>query len=119
MIKIVSNYSDMDAELDRIGSMPTPSMVAGLDGVLETGFEATRALVHVDTGKLKASGVEKNSVGGASWSGQFSFPAPNKKGTPYGIYELARGGTHDFLRNVNVISKMLGLALVDGLRKKN
>lgn len=118
MIIIHGNYSDMEAELDRVGSMPTPKMRGLLDAVLKFSFEGTRSIVHIRTGKLEESGNEETSVKEGIWTGQFSFPAPNKKGTPYGIYEIARGGAHNFTRNWNTIKPLLKSALVKGLHRR-
>jgi hypothetical protein len=118
MIRINSDYSDMYAELDRIGSMPTPGMVANLDGVLKLGFESTRAVVHVDTGRLKASGKSKSKVSKGDWQGQFSFPAVNNEEVTYGIYERKRGGAHDFFAGVFALKPLFKAAILKGLRRR-
>lgn len=118
MIIIKSDYSDAEAELDRVGSMPTPKMRGLLDAVLKFSFEGTRSIVHIRTGRLEASGNEETSVKEGVWTGQFSFPATNKKGTPYGIYEIARAGAHDFTRNWDTIKPLLKAALVKGLHRR-
>lgn len=119
MIIIKSDYTDMDRELDRLEGMPTVDMTAGLDGVLDLGFAQAEAIVHVQTGRLKASGNKKSSAKGSQWIGEFSFPAVNRKGTPYGVYERARGGLHDFLRLTPLLKPLFKVALVAGLRKKS
>lgn len=120
MIHIQSDYSDMFAELDRIESMPNTAMRAGLDAVLEVGFETARAKVHVDTGRLKGSGKKssKTRKAAAEWEGQFSFPAVNDEGTTYGMYERERGGAHDFFSATYLLKSLFRAALVKGLRRK-
>ncbi len=117
MINIQSDYSDMDAELDRIGNMPTPTMQVGLEAVLDVGFETARAIVHVDTGKLKGSGKKKSKTRKTlgDWVGEFSFPAKNDEGTSYGIYERERGGAHDFLSQTFLLRNMFKAVIVSKL----
>jgi hypothetical protein len=119
MIRITSDYSDIFKELDRVESMPDIPMVARLDAVLTVGFETSRAAVHVDTGKLKASGKKKSSTNKAvhEWKGQFSFPAKTSQGVSYGIYERERGGDHDFLIGVHALIPLFKAALLKGLKK--
>jgi hypothetical protein len=118
VILIKSDYSDMFAELDRVASMPTPKMKAGLDFVLNTGFETSRGLVHVQTGRLKASGHKESTTKASVWTGQFSFDAENNDGDPYGEYELARGGPHNFFANTPILKELFRIALVKGLHRR-
>jgi hypothetical protein len=108
----------MDSELDRLDSMPTMDMTANLNAALKVGFESTRAVVHVDTGRLKASGKSKSRTTDHTWRGQFSFPAVNNEGTTYGIYERKRGGSHDFFANVHLLKPIFKAAILKGLRRK-
>lgn len=121
-ITIISNYTDMFAELDRVFAMPTPGMRANLDAVLDIGFHGTQAVIHVDTGRLKASGKQSAKVVASEWTGQFSFPAVNKKGTTYGIYELARKGLkdgtpHDFFAGVGILKPLFKAAILKGFHR--
>lgn len=116
MFIIESDFSSMEKELDRIGAMPTVTMLAYLDTSLRTSFETTRAKVHVDTGKLKKSGKTKSRSTANQWVGQFSFTAKNKKGVTYGIYEIARGGGHDFFRDLVLLKPRFISAIVRGLK---
>lgn len=118
MITIVSDYSDADHELDRLINMPTFAMAGYLDSALDISFQDSRAKVHIDTGKLKRSGKKRIRDSRFGWSGQFSFLQRNKKGTPYGVYERARGGAHDFLGGASGYTKLFVAAMVEGLKKK-
>lgn len=117
MIVITSNYSDMDKELDRLESMPTPKMILGLETVLELGFTTSQAAVHVDTGRLKASGKKISKANKGDWKGEFSFKARNNEGTTYGIYERDRGGSHDFFNQVALLKELFKAAIVAGLKR--
>lgn len=117
MIIIHSDYSDVYNELDRLESMPTPKMVANLETVLEFGFDSVHAGVHVDTGRLKASGKKTSKVNKNDWNGSFSFGEP-AAGVDYAIYEKARGGDHNFLSPTFILKHMFKEAIKRGLRRK-
>lgn len=94
MIVIVSDYSELDRELDRLGRMPTFGARMELDGVLHKGFVMAKAAVHVQTGALKASGREDSEVHQSqhAWEGDITFGSPGENGpVDYAIYEKARG----------------------------
>lgn len=74
--------------------------------MLATGFAITQARTHVLTGSLKASGKTSTDFDGDEWTGEISYggalwktPAPGPPNNPvdYAIFEMARGGEHDFL----------------------
>jgi hypothetical protein len=117
MIVIQSDFSDVYAELDRVGSMPDLQMIANLDAVLHLGFANALAMVHVDTGRLKASGTKKSKANKHDWKGEFSFPAKNSSGVSYGMYERERGGEHDFLSAVDILEPLFKAAIMKGLNK--
>lgn len=79
-------------------SKPTHLAVTPLEVVLASGFVATQEAVHVRSGRLKASGRTHSHFNGTTWEGEVEYGGPN--GTPawYGLFELNRGGTHDFFR---------------------
>lgn len=116
MITITSDYSEVYAELDRLEAMPTSKTVVALDAALESSLEITRARVHVDTGALKASGDAEAKVLPGVWEGSFSF-GDSVAGVDYAIYELARGGDHDFFSKVFLLKKLFVEAIKTGLRK--
>lgn len=118
MITIRSNYRDLEKEFDRLEAMPTPSMVANLEAVLDFGFDGALGVVHIDTGKLKKSGKKTSKANKNDWKGQFTFPAKNKKGTKYGMYERKRGGFHDFLRQTPALKPLFKIAIKAVLRHR-
>lgn len=112
-IRIRSNWRGIDRELNRLARMPDPAMIARLDRVLESGFQATQAAVHVQTGSLKSSGQRSSKFQQATreWRGEISYGGvslgPNNP-VSYAIYEAARGtggaggasdakGSHNFM----------------------
>lgn len=120
VILIHSDYPvDVFPELDRLRSMPTLSMTARLDMVLELGFDTARARVDVETGRLKASGKKNSKVLGSQWVGEFTFDAENEDGVAYGMYERERGGKHDFFSQTYLLDGMFRIALIGGLEDRN
>lgn len=117
MIIIKSDYRDVYKELDRLDSMPDPKMVALLEGVLTTGLETARAKVHVQTGRLKASGTKKSRTNKNDWKGEFSF-GNESAGVDYAIYEKERGGGHDFFNQVFLLKALFKQAIAKGLRRR-
>lgn len=117
MIIIRSNYNDIDREFDRLDSMPDTKMDLLLDGVLGVGFTTAKGNVHVETGRLKASGKMQSKSFKNTWRGSFTFGAPSA-GVDYAIYEKARGGSHDFFNQVYILKAMFKAAILKGLRKK-
>jgi hypothetical protein len=103
---------DTDEVLERwvvaLESMAAPihRPVGEIETLFRVAFEATQAATHVITGSLKASGHTDTDVTEDSWTGRiiyggplFGAPAPGPPNDPveYAIYEMARGGEHDFL----------------------
>lgn len=93
----------IDAMIDhvkRVGSPPKFPTIGALEQVTMQGLLATQAAVHIITGSLKASGRTETDFDGWTWEGAIVYGGPSG-GAPndpvdYAIYELARGGTHDW-----------------------
>lgn len=123
MIHIESNWDAIDAEIDRITkSMPTMEMKRNLDAVMELGFEATQAAVHVKTGSLKTSGKESTESSKARhrWEGEISYGGPSmsvNNPVDYAIYEKERDGAHDFIAPMHLLHPFFVAAILKGLSK--
>ena len=127
MIRITSDWSDIDRELTRLEMMPTAKTKMGLKAVLDFGFAATQAAVHVESGALKASGKVStgHAMGMATWEGEISYGDAGP--VDYAIYEKRRGvhwagkssarGDHDFMRPLAALHPMWVEAMLNGLRK--
>jgi len=123
------NLDELIDEVDRIGSEPDARVVGSLSKVLIEAFEDTQLKVHSPghpgghvydpTGSLLASGKTSTDLtGGWEWTGEISYggisPLPHwhdwgkhgATGKPphfdveYAIYEMNRGGDHDFFRDL-------------------
>lgn len=116
IIRIESDYSELEREFLRLEALPFGAK-AELDTALMFGATQASALVHVDTGKLKASQKVSSRVTKNTWIGKFSF-GDRAKGVDYAIYERARGGHHDFLSGVHLLKPVFVEAIKRALRKK-
>ena len=127
MIRITSDWSDIDRELTRLEMMPTAKTKMGLKAVLDFGFAATQAAVHRVSGALAASGQVStgHAMGTATWEGEISYGDAGP--VDYAIYEKRRGvhwvggsaarGDHDFMRPLAALHPMWVEAMLNGLRK--
>lgn len=121
-IRLWSDYSDIDAEIDRIADEPNRKMVALLDGVLHSGFGQVAAATHIDTGSLKGSLKEESGGDTAKdqWVGtiQAGGPSPGVNNpVDYAIYEKARGGEHDFFAGLPGLHPAYVAAILKGLSR--
>jgi hypothetical protein len=119
MIHLTSDYSALDREMNRIAAMPTRKMKAYLDTVLDATFAEAQALVHIDTGSLKDSGKKSSDTDPTKWTGTMRWGGPSagvNNPVDYAIYELRRGGPHDWLVNVHLLDNLYATAILIGLR---
>lgn len=84
---------------------PPHKPVGQLEAMLAAAFAETQAATHVITGSLKASGKTASDFDGDEWTGEITYggalwkpaaPGPPNNPVDYAIYEMARGGAHDF-----------------------
>jgi hypothetical protein len=101
---------DLDEWYYALDVMEGPGIetVEALDAVLQTGLAFSQAQVHAETGSLRASGHAVSARIGEEWTGDIIFggPAPGYPHNPvdYAIYEYERGGAHDFLYHLSLLS---------------
>ena len=99
-IKLHSDYSAIDKELDRVSNLPGPSGKAKLDAAHAMNFAIAQAEVDIDTSSLLGSGRQSTSGSKFQWEGRMSWGGSSvgvNNPVDYAIYELARGGGHDWL----------------------
>lgn len=121
MIHVDSDWSAVEAEIDRLTVMPNPKMTAALRGVLDLGLGLTVAAVHVDTGSLKSSLRTEEDISYASgrWTGTIHGGGPSKgvnNPVDYAIYEKRRGGAHDFFDELPTLHPLYVAAIMEGLK---
>lgn len=131
-IRIISDWSAAEHEIDRIANMPNRRMKRRLDDVLHRGFERTQAVVHEETTSLKQSGSVESEIHHADheWEGTIGYGGdsngPNNP-VDYAIYEKRRGvggaggasdakGDHDFMRPLDAIGPEFEAAIAMGLK---
>lgn len=117
-IKIRSNWSEIERELDRLERAPVRAK-AYLDSVLATGFKATQGAVHVITGSLKSSGKKSSILWDDTWYGEISYGGISlgvNNPVTYAIYEKARDEDHDFLWPLRNLDSSYIAAIMMALR---
>lgn len=84
---------------------PDFATIGAMEAALRTMYADTLVRTHVITGSLKATGRTVTDFDGNKWTGSIVYggrvrrtpsPGPPNKRVDYAIYEMARGGTHDF-----------------------
>lgn len=97
--------TEMIDEIGRVGGEPSFRVIAKLEETLAENFAMTQERVHVITGSLKLSGFTDSHWDPESygWTGTIIYggasTGPNNP-VDYAIYEMARGGEHDFMADV-------------------
>jgi hypothetical protein len=116
MIQVSLKMDEMHALLHAQSMTPNPRMHQAMKRAADRAFARTQSDVHVDTGSLKASGrvaltddwptyATTIVYGGQSWG-------PNDPVT-YAIYEMNRGGTHDFMRGATENLEVFTAAMLE------
>ncbi len=107
MIRLISDWSEIERELDRVESLPDFKTNVKLNGVLREGYLITQADVHIESGDLKGSGKAKSEEKGKTWTGELKYGGVSSGGdVDYAIYEKRRGGDHDFMRDLTLLHPM-------------
>lgn len=132
MIRIESDWSAVEKELERLERMPDFKTQLALDIVLQLGFVDTQKDVHVDTGSLKESGKVESEASKATqkWEGTIRYGGPStgvNNPVDYAIYEKRRGiggaggpsdgkGDHDFFSSLPALHKQYIQAIQIGFK---
>lgn len=87
--------------VQNVGAHPSFKTVTKLEATLHAQFLDTQARTHVITGSLKMSGkVASDFHADGNWEGSITYggAAAGAVNDPvdYAVYEMARGGDHDF-----------------------
>jgi hypothetical protein len=110
VIRVESDWSEVDRELDRVEMLPGPGGTAKLDGVLKMHETLVKLSVHVDTGSLKASVKSKSETFIDKWIGEVEAGGVStgvNNPVDYAIYEKRRGGGHDFFGNLHMMQSVM------------
>lgn len=101
-IEIHSNWDAVERELRRLKNVPTVRDKQRLDRVLQWGLNRTLTDVHIDTGSLFTSGKTESVMRLGRYSGTIRYGGVSEgvnNPVDYAIFELDRGGPHDFMRS--------------------
>lgn len=95
------------ADAARLQEFFTPRLRAELDETIRSAFADSQARAHVLSGALKASGRSGTDIrdDGQTWIGWQAYGGP---GVEQALYEMARGGEHDFLAGTPVYEERIG-----------
>lgn len=117
MTRIYSDWSEIDAELDRISTIAIVVAHSELDKVLDLGTELVRAAVDVETGSLKGSTKGSSSSRGVNWHGKIVVGGGVGLAGPidYAWYEYRRGGEHEFFYPLPLLHERYVQAILNGL----
>lgn len=97
----IEGMDELRASLDR--EHPSRKFLQTLDSLLFAAFQATQAMVHIDTHSLRASGKYSSYYNPAmrEWEGKITYggASPGSYHDPvrYAVYEASRNGSHDFM----------------------
>jgi hypothetical protein len=103
-LKITSGDT-LDIPIAHLADMESPSFttIGKLEAVWAEMFAETQIHTHVITGSLKASGHPDTDYDGAVWRGTITYGGPStgiNNPVEYAIYEMARGGSHNFFKSL-------------------
>ena len=110
-------------EVDRAmtGLLNVGPVLADCEDALDVQYAAGQAAVHVITGSLRGSERATSTYTNGVWQGEVAFggPSPGKPNDPvdYAVYEMAKGGPHDFRDPIIARSRMYRRALVRHLKR--
>lgn len=91
-------------DFGEVAQPPTHKTVFALETVLKTAFLDTQEKVHVITASLKMSGkTSSDFTADDEWTGEITYggvSAGVNNPVDYALYEMERGGEHDFFRDL-------------------
>ena len=111
-------WQGLDDIIDELERLEKPYVITGaLEGVLALAYADTQArvprpgaphvLTYVPTGSLANSGSTSSDFDGSTWTGEITYGGPSAPNdVDYAIYEMARGGVHDFFAGLPAFDEM-------------
>ncbi len=99
-VKVTVDTHEVTDELHRLMKAPDIRLVLEFNNIFAIAAAACWALIHIETGSLKSTIKWTSPAHLGGWQGTLTVggAAPGWPRDPafYGVYELARGGTHFF-----------------------
>lgn len=100
-VEIKVDVSEPMRDIDRLLTRFPAELFLKWEGRLARAFLECDARIHVETGSLKSTARPESEGDAVNWHGQVHVggAAPGQIRDPayYGVFELARGGSHFFL----------------------
>lgn len=98
--KITMDAHEATDELGRLERAPDLKTIVAFNEIFASITAEVMALIHIETGSLKTTAKWDSPTYPTGWSGEIRVggAAPGQVRNPayYGVYELARGGSHFF-----------------------
>lgn len=119
MVRLYSDWSEIDAELNRVETIAIIDAHLNLTSVLKRGEALVTAAIDVESGSLKGSVNSSTSLrGGGNWHGEIIVGGGVGSVGPidYAWYEYRRGGAHSFFYPLPLLHEAYVEAILDGLR---
>jgi hypothetical protein len=116
-IHISIDARQVDSELSRLIKAPDMKTEVAFNALFAEVTAEVMALIHIETGSLKSTAHWDVNAVPTGWQGTVHVggAAPGAINDPayYGVYELARGGSHFFFAPAyaDIPSKMVGIIL--------
>lgn len=88
-----------------------------LESALDATFADTQERVHRITNTLALSGEPDTHFDGDTWSGEITYGSKPDHDAYYAIYELARGGSHNFFAGTTDYESRFEEAIDDHFRR--
>lgn len=117
--RLYSDWSEIDAEIERVSTTAIIDAHLNLNDVLDKGAGLVRRAIHVETGSLSRSVNTGSSMAGlANWHGHITVGGGVGAAGPidYAWYEYRRGGEHGFFYPLPLLHEDYIDAILDGLR---
>lgn len=108
------DYHEADDHLNKHSGGIDAETIIALESALVTIFQATQAVVHVHSGRLRESGRTESSSDRNSWTGEILYGGGASR-VKYAWFEQRRGGSHDFMEISHDMDGVVGVAFRTGL----
>lgn len=128
-VKYRVDVRDVTRWLNRLEDEPTELTVQEFEGIATAMFQTTQLFVHAEgvseggyvrTGSLRASGKLTSRRRDKGWAMTIKYGGQSE-GFPhdpvnYAVFELARGGSHDFFEPLDVLGDLIVAETLHAIR---
>lgn len=122
----ITGLDEMIDEVHRVANVAKFRIIGRLTTIHNMMFAETQVLVaspahphvptYMPTGSLFNSGRKSTDFDGYHWEANITYGGPSSpRDVDYAIYEMARGGVHDFFRTLPAYGPQFESAITDVL----